>query len=85
MRALDIAVNELFVSDMNEFERINNLVQQAAAQGVTLYKPNGKPFKYFPCHIIEPDQPLSDTLDFSQPSIQRSIAIGREKAQAPIF
>ena len=81
LRALDIAMNELFVSDMREFRRINELVQQAAAQGVTLYKPNGRPYKYFPCHIIEPDQPLTDTLDFSQPSIQRSIQIGREKAR----
>ena len=81
LRALDIAMNELFVSDMREFERINDLVRQAAAQGVTLYKPNGKPYKYFPCHVIEPDQPLTDTLDFSQPSVQRSIQIGRDKAQ----
>ncbi len=81
LRALDIAMNELFVSDMREFQRINDLVQQAAAQGVTLYKPNGKPYRYFPCQIIEPDQPLTDTLDFSQPSVQRSIQIGQEKAR----
>ncbi len=81
LRALDIAMNELFVSDMREFERINYLVQQADAQGFTLYKPNGKPYKYFPCHIIEPDQPLNDTLDFSQPSVQRSYQAGLAKAR----
>jgi NTE family protein len=81
LRALDIAMNELFVSDMREFERINHLVQQAAAQGFTLYNPNGRPYKYFPCQIIEPDQPLNDTLDFSQASVQRSYQAGLAKAR----
>jgi NTE family protein len=81
LRALDIAMNELFVSDMREFERINYLVQQAAAQGFTLYNPSGRPYRYFPCHIIEPDLPLNDTLDFSQASVQRSFQAGLAKAR----
>ncbi len=82
LRTLDILLNELFVSDMREFLRINALVKEAEAQGVTLHNPsNGKPLKYFDCKIIEPDVPLGDTLDFSQESIQFALKVGERRAR----
>ncbi len=83
LRTLDILLNEVFRSDMENFQRINGLVQEAEAHGVTLHNPkSGKPLKYFECKIVEPVSPLDDTLDFSQPSIQRSIKAGWDRAKA---
>ncbi len=82
LRTLDILLNELFRSDMQEFLKINALVKQAEAFGITLTNPsNGRPLKYFDCKIIEPTTPLGDTLDFSQASIQRSLQAGIQRAR----
>jgi NTE family protein len=82
MRTLDILLNELFRSDMSEFVRINHLVNEAGAQGVVLHHPvSGRPLKYYDCKIIEPVEPLGDTLDFSQASVQRSLKAGVERAR----
>jgi NTE family protein len=81
LRTLDIVLNELFRSDLREFLRINRLVKEAAAQGITLHHADGRPLKYYACKIIEPLQPLGDTLDFSQESIQRSLKAGVERAK----
>jgi NTE family protein len=82
IRTLDILLNELFRSDMREFEHINALVKQAEALGHTLYHPtSGRPLKYYDCKIIEPLAPLGDTLDFSQAAVQRSLAAGVERAR----
>ena len=81
-RTLDILLNELFRNDMREFVRINHLVEEAAARGVTLHHPtSGRPLKYYNCKIIEPDYPLGDTLDFNQEVVQRSLQAGVEKAR----
>jgi NTE family protein len=80
-RSLDLLINELFVGDMREFLNINRLVQEAAAHGVTLHSPSGRPLKYYECKVIEPISALGDTLDFSQPSIQASLAAGEERAR----
>jgi NTE family protein len=80
LRTLDILLNELFRSDMNEFLKINRLVQEAAEHGVTLHNQEGRELKYFDCKIIEPEEPLDDTLDFSQPAIQRSLKAGLQRA-----
>jgi len=32
--------------------------------------------RYVPCHVIEPDYDLGDTLDFSQPTVQASLQAG---------
>ncbi|MCK4899368.1 MAG: patatin-like phospholipase family protein [Anaerolineales bacterium] len=81
-RTLDILLNELFRSDMREFVRINHLVEEAAARGVTLHHPtSGRTLKYYQCKIIEPDFPLGETLDFSQEAVQRSLQAGVEKAR----
>jgi hypothetical protein len=67
---------------MREFLRINHLVEEAAARGVTLHHPtSGRTFKYYDCKIIEPDYPLGDTLDFSQDVVHRTLQAGVEKAQ----
>jgi NTE family protein len=83
VRTLDILLNELFVSDVREFLHINHLVQEAAQRGVILHHPSsGRPLKYYECKIIEPLEPLGDTLDFSQPAVQRSLRAGLERAKA---
>ncbi len=82
LRTLDIVLNEIFRSDMENFTRINSLVKEAESHGITLHNPkNGKPLKYFECKIVEPTAPLDDTLDFSQPSVQRSIKAGWDRAK----
>ncbi len=81
LRTLDILLNELFRSDLREFMRINHLVKEAETQGVTLHHADGRPLKYYECKIIEPLEPLGDTLDFSQESIQRSLKAGVERAR----
>ncbi len=81
-RTLDILLNELFRSDMQEFIKINQLVKEAESQGIVLHNPkSGKPLKYYECKIIEPDTPLGDTLDFSQTSVQASIKAGIQRAR----
>lgn len=76
-RTLDILLNELFINDLKMFQRINHLVKEAALYGITLHNPkNGKPYKYFESKIIEPDEPLGDTLDFSQTHIQHALKLG---------
>jgi NTE family protein len=80
-RTLDVMLNELFVSDMGEFARTNLLVQQASAHGLTLTNAAGRALKYYECKVIEPVAPLGDTLDFSQATIQSSLAAGEERAQ----
>jgi NTE family protein len=82
LRTLDILLNELFLGDVREFVRINQLVKEAAASGVTLHHPvSGRPLKYYECKIIEPLEPLGDTLDFSQEAVQRSMHAGVERAR----
>jgi len=81
-RTLDILLNELFRSDMQEFIKINQLVKEAESHGVVLHNPKtGKPLKYYECKIIEPDGPLGDTLDFSQTAIQASLKAGIQRAR----
>ena len=83
LRTLDILLNQVFRSDMDQFQQINGLVKEAESHGLTLHNPkNGKPLKYFECKIIEPADPLDDTLDFSQPAVQRSIQAGLARARA---
>jgi NTE family protein len=81
-RTLDILLNELFRSDMQEFIKINQLVKEAETHGIVLHNPkSGKPLKYYECKIIEPDTPLGDTLDFSQTTVQASIKAGIQRAR----
>ena len=81
MIALEVAMDEILTSDLREFIRINHNVLEAAEQGVVLHNEAGKPFKYYECAIIEPDEPLGDTLDFTQGAIRRRMQAGWEKAR----
>jgi hypothetical protein len=81
MASLEIALNEIFVTDVREFTRINRNVQEAADAGVVLHNEAGKQFKYYEAKFIQPDAPLDDTLDFSPPAIRRSMEAGWEKAK----
>jgi NTE family protein len=82
LRTLDLMINELFVSAMNEFMMINQLVLQARNQGAVLQHPaSGRQLKYYNCKVIEPLAPLPDTLDFSQRSVQISLRAGLEQAR----
>ena len=74
-------MNEIFVTDMREFIRINRNVQEAAEKGVTLHNEDGRPYKYYESKIIEPAEALDDTLDFSREALDRSIDAGWAKAQ----
>jgi predicted acylesterase/phospholipase RssA len=81
LRSLEIALDEVARTDIHEFERINDLVEQASRKGVVLKNGAGEPLRSFRWHVIEPDESLDDTLDFSPEAIGRSIAKGREKAR----
>lgn len=81
LAALDLMKNEIFVTDVREFIRINDMVLQAQAQGAVLHKHDGRPYKYYDYRLIEPDEPLSvDTLDFSRDGLNRMMALGWRKA-----
>lgn len=76
----EIAINEIFRSDINHFLDINSIIKQLPGE-VKAKKNNGNPYKYFNSIIIEPDTDLGDTLDFSQNSIQKMISIGYDRAK----
>ena len=80
-RALDITTNEIFQADVREFLRINKNVKEAKKKGITLHNEKGKAYKYFKCHVIEPDKSLGDTLDFSKESIEKQFRAGWRKAK----
>lgn len=77
-RSLGITLNETLNRDISEFLRINELVKQAEAQGVSLKKKNGSPYKYFRHMIIEPDREPGGVLDFN--GTHRYKGLGREYA-----
>jgi len=79
--SLEIALNEIVVTDVREFIRINKNVEEAAEKGVTLHNENGKPYKHYEYKIIEPDEPLDDSLDFSREATERSMEAGWKKAK----
>ena len=82
LRSIDILTNEIFVNDVKEFIRINELVKEAQEHNVILHNPkSGKPLKYFNYKLIQPDESLGDTLDFEQPAVQKSLAAGFKKAR----
>ncbi|MBC8507107.1 MAG: patatin-like phospholipase family protein [Anaerolineales bacterium] len=81
LHTLEVMLNEIFITDLREFLRINHNVKEAQAAGVTLHNEKGKPYKYYDCKIIQPDDNLGDTLDFSKEAIEMRIRAGWEKAR----
>ncbi len=78
---LEIAMNEIFVTDLREYLNLNYLVEQAQQKGVTLTNRKGKNLKAYKTALISPEQSLGDMLDFSQPSVQQRLKLGYEAAQ----
>lgn len=83
-RSLDIVLDETFQNDIRTFLRINRLVEQAEAEGVTLEAPNGRPYRFFDHLIIEPEQPLGSGLDFTRSRLDERLAKGRAAAEAAL-
>ncbi len=82
-RTLEINQNEAFRKDIENFQRINNMVKEAGAHGITLHSAkSGRPIKYYECKVVRPIAPLDDMRDFSQGAIQRSLKAGWERAKA---
>ncbi len=81
IRALDISSAGIIYSDIHEFTHINFNVREAAAHGVTLNNPKGKPYKEYRNLIIEPTDHLGWILDFSRESVNRSMEMGWERAK----
>lgn len=82
LAVLELLMTEVFITDVREFLRINHMVQQATAQGTVLYKSDGRPYKYYDCRLIEPDEPLqAGTLDFDRDALDRMMAAGWRKAK----
>ncbi len=80
----DITINEILRNDVEEFIRINDLVRQGHEAGITLKKQDGTPYRYCRITVIEPTEPLGDTLDFSQESIRRRMNVGEQMARKAI-
>lgn len=77
-QTFNILLEEIFMKDLREFIRINELVRQANEQGVVLKKANGEPFKVYKSTLYQPHKPLGDTLNFSNEQANRNVDIGLE-------
>jgi len=78
IQSLNILLEEIFMKDLREFIRINELVRQADEQGAVLKKSNGEPFKVYKATLYQPDKSLGDSLNFSNEQANRNINIGLE-------
>ncbi len=81
IRALDISSAGIIYSDIHEFTHINYNVREAAAHGLTLSNPKGKPYREYRSIIIEPVDHLGWILDFSRESVERSMEAGWRRAR----
>lgn len=80
-RSIDVMLEEIFKEDIKRFVQINRLVGQAAKQDASLQKPNGTPYKYIDSHIVAPQEPLGDSLDFSEDMINKRYEAGKKRAR----
>lgn len=86
---VDITLNEIFINDIREFTRINNLVHQLemAREGglpttFELRNPsNQQVFRKFYYEIIQPDEPIGTTLDFGKQQIDSRFDHGYKIAE----
>lgn len=81
--ALDIMMNEILQTDITAFRRMNRLVQSMGASPQFLSS-DGDPYKYYELKVIEPEEPLGDTLDFSRKTLDRSMRAGEEAARKAV-
>lgn len=79
---VDIMLNELFLTDVREFLRINTLVKQAESANVALKKPDGTPYVAYRSYYIQPEENIGDVLDFSRPTLDAWIRTGYQTAEA---
>lgn len=77
---IDIMLNEIFVTDLEAFERINRNVLEAEAFEGTLTNQKGKEYKAYEYYVIEPDESLGDTLDFDRDVLNMRLEAGWRKA-----
>jgi NTE family protein len=70
-------MSEIAREDVQQFIRMNDLIAQAARVGLTLRKPDGTPYRHCRIVVIEPDEGLGDTIDFSPSEISRRYDAGR--------
>jgi NTE family protein len=80
-RAFALSMHQVFVNDVKKFLLLNRVAQQAEAAGVILKNDNGRPYRRYPCVIIEPDECTGDTTDVSPAHIKRALDAGWEKAK----
>ncbi|MBW3544407.1 MAG: patatin-like phospholipase family protein, partial [Bacteroidetes bacterium] len=78
---LEIALNEIFVTDLREYLNLNHLVLQAREKGLVLTNRKGKALKAYKTVLISPLETLGDMLDFSQPSVQKRLQLGFDAAR----
>lgn len=87
---VDITLNEVFVNDIREFTRINNLVHQVEEAKRQRQIPDSfefvnssdrRPYRKFYYKIIQPEQFIGTTLDFSKEQINFRIKHGYEVAK----
>lgn len=78
---VEIATNEIFTGDLQEYLKTNALVRQAREKGVVLTNKNGRPYKVFKTILINPGQYLGDVFNFEQSAVQPRMQLGYEAAQ----
>jgi NTE family protein len=76
-RTLDTLLNEIFMKDLREFERVNRLVKQAHEKGYELEKSNGVPYKNYKTYLYEPLESLGDSLNFNKDQALKNMEHGR--------
>lgn len=81
LRSISIILDEVFEEDIERFLDINRLVRQAEAEGITLTRKDGTPYKYVEPIIVAPKEPLGDELDFENSRMQQLIELGRNRAK----
>ncbi|HKJ67451.1 MAG TPA: patatin-like phospholipase family protein [bacterium] len=77
---MELFLNELFLTDVREFLRINSLVKQAESLGYELKKPDGTPYVAYRAHNIQPAENIGETLDFSRATLDAWIEYGYQTA-----
>jgi len=81
MAAIDLMLNEIFVTDLREFIRINRNVEEARDCGGEFTNQKGKVFQRYDYHIIEPEEPLGESSDFFRATLDRFMEAGWERAK----